>query len=51
MHPSKVYYWNNELLKAYDDIALWIAGGENAEEEAVNNGILALEVLIGRPGR
>ena len=51
MHPSKVYYWNNELLKAYDDIALWIAGGENAEEEAVNNGILALEVLIGRPIR
>ena len=49
MHPSKVYYWNNELLNAYDNIVLWINGGERAEESIIKNGIRALEILISRP--
>lgn len=48
MHPSKVYYWNNELLNAYKNIALWINEGESAEESTRNNGIHALEILINR---
>lgn len=48
MHPSKVYYWNNELLKAYDDIVLWVNGGENVEETIIKSGISALETLIHR---
>lgn len=48
MHPSKVYYWNNELLKAYDDIVLWVNGGENVEETIIKSGISALEILIHR---
>ena len=49
MHPSKVYYWDNKLRNAYDDIVLWINGGENAEESIIKNGIHALEILINRP--
>lgn len=49
MHPSKVYYWNNELLKAYEDIVLWVNGGENVEETIIKSGISALETLINRP--
>ena len=49
MHPSKVYYWNNELINAYDNIVLWINGGERAEESIIKNGIHALEILISRP--
>lgn len=49
MHPSKVYYWNNELLKAYDDIVLWVNGGKNVEETIIKSGISALETLINRP--
>lgn len=49
MHPSKVYYWNNELIKAYEDIVLWVNGGENVEETIFKSGISALEVLINRP--
>lgn len=49
MHPSKVYYWDNKLRNAYDDIVLWINGGENAEESIIKNGIRALEILISRP--
>lgn len=49
MHPSKVYYWNNELLNAYDNIVLWINGGESAEDSIIKNGIRALEILISRP--
>lgn len=51
MHPSKVYYWNNELLKAYNGIVLWINEGESAEESIIKSGIHALEVLINRPIR
>lgn len=49
MHPSKVYYWNKELLKAYEDIVLWVNGGENVEETIIKSGISALETLIHRP--
>ena len=49
MHPSKVYYWNSELLNAYDNIVLWINGGESAEDLIIKNGIRALEILISRP--
>lgn len=49
MHPSKVYYWNNELIEAYNNIVLWINGCENAEESIIKNGIKSLEVLINRP--
>lgn len=49
MHPSKVYYWNNELLNAYDNIVLWINGGESVEESIIKKGIHALEILINRP--
>jgi len=48
MHPSKVYYWNNELIKAYEDIVLWVNGGENVEETIIKSGISALETLINR---
>lgn len=51
MHPSKVYYWDNKLRNAYDDIALWINGGESVEESIIESGIRALEVLINRPIR
>lgn len=51
MHPSKVYYWNNELLNAYDNIVLWINGGESVEGSIIKNGIHALEILINRPIR
>lgn len=51
MHPSKVYYWNDELLKAYNDIALWINGGEKAEDATISRGIHALGLLINRPVR
>lgn len=49
MHPSKVYYWNNEQRNAYDNIVLWINGGESAEDSIIKNGIRALEILISRP--
>lgn len=49
MHPSKVYYWNNEQRNAYDNIVLWINGGESAEDLIIKNGIRALEILISRP--
>ncbi len=49
MHPSKVYYWDNKLRNAYDDIVLWINGGESVEESIIESGIRALEVLINRP--
>lgn len=49
MHPSKVYYWNNEQRNAYDNIVLWINGGESAEDSIIKNGIRALEILICRP--
>ena len=51
MHPSKVYYWNNELLNAYDNIVLWVNGGESVEKSIIKNGIHALEILINRPIR
>lgn len=51
MHPSKVYYWNNELIEAYNNIVLWINGGESVEKSIIQNGIHALEVLINRPIR
>lgn len=51
MHPSKVYYWDNKLRNAYDDIVLWINGGESVEESIIESGIRALEVLINRPIR
>ena len=48
MHPSKVYYWDNKLRNAYDDIVLWINGGESVEESIIESGIRALETLINR---
>ncbi|MDD6783816.1 MAG: hypothetical protein PUD79_04570 [Prevotellaceae bacterium] len=51
MHPSKVYYWNNELLNAYHNIVTWINEDKDAEESIIQNGIHALEVLIDRPIR
>ena len=42
MHPSKVYYWNNELINAYDNIVLWINGGERAEESIIKTNKVAL---------
>lgn len=51
MHPSKVYYWSDELLNAYNDIVLWINGSKSAEESIINNGIRALELLVNRPIR
>lgn len=49
MHPSKVYYWDEKRRNAYDDIVLWINGGESVEESIIESGIRALEVLIDRP--
>lgn len=50
MHPSKVYYWNEELKSAYATVAEWIRQSAGADTSSVSDavGIRALEFLIGR---
>lgn len=48
MHPNKVYYWNKELEKAYNDIVTWINEDDSATETVVYKGINALELIINR---
>lgn len=50
MHPSKVYYWDEELKGAYEAVADWIrqSAGDNASSVSDAVGIRALELLIGR---
>lgn len=47
MHPNKVYYWNDCLKDAYFTIVQWINQGETASIIEKNNGINALEILLG----
>ena len=49
MHPSKVYYWNEELKLAYATVADWIRQSGRGDAGPLNtSGIQALELLIGR---
>lgn len=49
MHPSRVYYWSNELAEAYAVVAAWIEKGEEATDEDCEAGCKALEMLVGKP--
>lgn len=50
MHPDKVYYWDEELKKAYATVADWIRQSAGDDTRSLVNaiGIRALELLIGR---
>lgn len=43
MHPDRVYYWSDELRRAYHEVAAWLQGGDRQA------GLAALEMLLGRP--
>lgn len=43
MHPNRVYYWSDELRRAYHEVAAWLQGGDRRA------GLVALEMLLGRP--
>lgn len=49
MHPQKVYYWNEELIKAYNIVAAWIVKGNDATDTERKAGCSALETLVGKP--
>ena len=50
IHPDKVYYWDEELKKAYATLADWIwkSAGDDTRFLVNAVGIRALELLIGR---
>lgn len=47
MHPSRVYYWNQELANAYEEVVKWISC-DSAADRVDDDGIKALELLVGR---
>ena len=48
MSPQKVYYWNEQLRKAYNDVSEWIEKGDHATDDDCKAGLTALRMLVGR---